>query len=118
MNTVRTRDYRFMSFLPAKEFRFLDILKTSSTSYDVAVQLNYTEFGEHGETNRYTVLYMKEFMLSRRKIIHTRKVDNLLLVLSKFGGFFGIVFKPIGLLAEFINFNFLFAKISRALYFV
>ena len=29
-----------------------------------------------------------------------------------------IIFKPLGLIAEFINFNFLFAKISRALYFI
>ena len=58
-----------------------------------------------------------KYSLSNRYVIHRRHVSNVMDLLSDFGGFYALLAKACSLVAEFFTFQYLYAKLSRALYF-
>jgi len=65
----------------------------------------------------FSCLFSMKYSLSNRYVIHRRHVANILDLLSDFGGVYALLAKGCSLIAEFFTFQYLYAKLSRALYF-
>jgi hypothetical protein len=87
----------------------------TSTSYIQRANVTYDGI-KYNEEN-YKVLFRNQFFLSEDIIVHTRIVNNLLDMISNFGGLAGLLFKVFLVIAGHIDEKLLFSKFIRSLYF-
>ena len=101
-----------------KEYFFFDLVNNPSflsKSYEQTANITFD--GQSFQEKHYKVLFRNQFFLSEDIIVHTRIVNNLLDMISNFGGLAGLLYKVFLAVAGYIDEKLLFSKFIRSLYF-
>lgn len=118
LNQVRADDNRYSPLNVFKEYYMFDFIGNPSfisRSYDQTANVTYDGVTINEKT--FKVLFKNEFFLSDDIIVHTRIVNNLLDMISNFGGLAGLLYKVFLAVAGYIDEKLLFSKFIRSLYF-